>query len=144
MASRLITVAKLLSTALVSACCLPFSEVNIKESVPAWEAAFSSSVPEGVVLTHGQYWKGIHWSNEYSWFFAMEPNESFFQRFIEYNRMEELAGVSRKEDLTFELLFTPPDWFAPSESDYQVWRSAELFLFLDREQKTIFLHGGVM
>lgn len=142
--SRFISAVRVLSAAFVSACCLPFSEVNIEESIPAWEAAFKSPVPEGVVLTHGQYWKGIHWSNEYSWFFAMEPNETFLERFVEYNQMEVLTGVDQKEDLTFELLFTPPEWFAPSGSSYQIWRSEQMFLFLDKDQRTIFVHSGVL
>jgi hypothetical protein len=144
MASRLTSAIQILFFVLASACCIPFSEVLIEESNPAWEAAFRAPVPKSVVVTHGRYWKGIHWSAEYSWFFALEPSEDFLNRFIEQNRMEEMVAANTKEDLVFEMVFTPPEWFAPPGPSYQIWRSDEVFLFLDKAQGTIFVHGGML
>ena len=142
MARRLLALAQLLFSTLASACCIPFSEVLIEESEQAWQEAFSAPVPTDVVLLHGQYWRGMHWSGEHSWFFSMEPNKTFFEDFVSYNRLVEQVEPDAMRQVQLDMLFAPPAWFAPPGPAYQIWRSEDIFVIRDIDQGTIFLHGG--
>lgn len=79
--------ALLLST-LASSCCLPCSEVRIGNAGDAWEAAFNEAVPNGIVVTHGYYWRGIHWSGEHIWFFALKFNEDLVEQLSKDHRLK--------------------------------------------------------
>ena len=144
MASRLIAAAQIVLSTLVSACCMPFSEVLVEEGGLAWQEAFRAPVPEGVVLSHGRYWRGMHWSGEHSWFFAMEPNGPFMDEFVAHNRLVEQVEPDAMRQVEIDMLFNPPTWFAPAGPVYQVWRSDDIYLLRDTERGTIFLHGGTL
>lgn len=130
---------------LISLCGCGVSEAGTWENDPGnWERAFQSTQPGDVVVAHSWYWRSSHWTDEFEYFFEIEPNDKLKERLFARNdllKLEAEDAAAAKDD-SFN---AQPAWFAPKAGEaYEVWVYADrpeshFRIFIDKETGAFFL-----
>lgn len=109
-----------------------------------WLRAFQTTMPDNVVVIHSYYWRSTHWSYEFQYFFALEPNAELTEQIISQNRLVKLDDSDAAWAL-HDRLNEQPAWFAPKAPDaYTIWTDTDqtvshFKLIIDKATGVLFL-----
>jgi hypothetical protein len=131
---------------LVAAGCGYFTSGTWEDDPENWERAFHYSKPNDVVVVHSRFSRFAHWTNEYEYFFQIEPNEKFLDNILSANNLE-IIDKKIYQEFFLDPGFNRPAWFLLKDLDhFKVWgykdfKLNHFLVFLDNEDQSIFLYN---
>lgn len=110
-----------------------------------WERAFDSTPPSEITIVNSWYWRSVHFTLEFEYFFEIIVPNELRQELIFYNDFQKVDSI---ENIDLNFSKNKPKWFVPKEmSAYDIYGSAEIHdnfkIFIDRETGHIFLTDNV-
>ena len=110
-----------------------------------WNRAFHSTKPPDVEVLHSKYWRGAHFTLEFSYYFEIKANDALREQLFSSNTLIALS-VEETTGARQGLARDAPPWFCPVDiSRYDAWTSggdkprSPFVLFIDRETGNLFL-----
>ena len=109
-----------------------------------WSRAFDSTKPPGVNVLHSKYRRSPHWSYEFEYFFAIEPEAELTKQLFTENKLHQMNTDEAAQAKATEFS-SAPAWFAPkSAAEYDVWIFADepgrhFRVLIDKQSGTLFL-----
>ncbi|MDH5507511.1 MAG: hypothetical protein OEZ02_09850 [Anaerolineae bacterium] len=86
-----------------------------EDSPRNWRRAFYTAKPKDVVVVHSFYWRSIHFTDEYQYFFEIEPNDQFLQQTLDNYDLILVDGQQAEQAKAYFFADMQPDWFVPKD-----------------------------
>ena len=109
---------------LTHACCIPI-EQTVRDPERVWERAFSQKPPANIHVRNGYHWSSGHFSGEYAWFIEVEADPKIIGDLVKDTGLVKCITAAEKEEARLDIWTEAPDWFAPPNQDYMVYRDPE-------------------
>ncbi len=94
------------------------SEINTNNPVETYQYWSGTNVPSELELLNGQYWQSSHWTREYIMYLKFNPNDEWWNGFIQQNQISEDKG-------DWIMPSDAPTWFKPPDNSIRYGRHSD-------------------
>lgn len=144
-------IAIILFVLVICSCCNGlFSSGTWEDDPRNWDRAFHTSQPEDVVIIHSYYWRSSHFTEEYQYFFEIEPNQKILEQLISEHELVLVEGEDAEYAINDYFSEKPP-WFVPKGAEsYEIYAvpgsdpstiKSHFKVFIDKDTGNIFINN---